>query len=161
MRAWWESLAQRERRVLSVGLAVLVVVLFWIMIWEPLANQRSSLRNEVSRLSSELAWMQQVADQVRRQAAVQRSQGETGRSNGSVLTLVEVSANAAGVKPALERLQPEGQGARLWLEGVGFDALLVWLAELEQRHGLLVSQLAVDVGDEPGRVSARILLEPR
>ena len=75
--------------------------------------------------------------------------------------MIEVSANAAGLKEAIERVQPEGEGARLWFEAVAFDNLVRWMAELEQRQGLLVSQLAVDAGTEPGVVSARVLVEPR
>jgi general secretion pathway protein M len=82
-------------------------------------------------------------------------------ATGSVLTLIEVSANAAGIKEAMERVQPEGKGARLWFDTIAFDTLVRWLAELEQRQGLVVSQLSVNAGAEPGMVSARVLVEPR
>ena len=95
-------------------------------------------------------------DDVRRRARM--SQGETS-SSGSVLTLVEVSAHAAGLKEALSRVQPEGQGARLSFDQVGMDALLSWLADLEQRQGLQVTQLALDVTEAKGIVSARLLVE--
>lgn len=160
MNAWWSGLAPRERMIVSAGLAVLVVLVLWLWVWEPLSNNRSTLQAEVSRLSTDVAWMQQQADQVRRRATLQRN--TTAReSNGSVLTLLEVSANAAGIRQPLERVQPESDGARLWFDGVGFDALVAWLGELERRHGLQISQLAVDVSNEPGRVSARVLVEPR
>jgi len=85
--------------------------------------------------------------------------GSSNAAGGSVLTLVEVSANAAGLKSALSRVQPEGQGARLSFDQVGMDALLGWLADLEQRQGLQVTQLAFDVSDTTGMVSARLLVE--
>ncbi len=160
MNVWWAGLAPRERIIVIAGLVVLAVMVLWLMVWEPLSNKRSNLKAQVSSLSTDVAWMQQQADQVRRRSNMQ--QGSRAReSNGSVLTLVEVSANAAGIRQPLERVQPESEGARLWFDGVGFDALVGWLGELERRHGLQISQLSVDVSGETGKVSARVLVEPQ
>src|SRR5690554_2523271 len=111
MNAWWAGLAPRERVILGAGVAVLVLLLLWLAIWEPLAKKRESLRTDISALSADLAWMQQVAGQVKRRAAQQQTQGNGATAGGSVLTLVEVSASAAGLRDSLERVQPEGQGA--------------------------------------------------
>ncbi|MGB7388194.1 MAG: type II secretion system protein M [Pseudomonas neustonica] len=156
MKSWWAGLAPRERLILLAGSVFLLVMAFWLVIWEPLIAGRAELRQEVRTLSAERLWMEQVVDDVRRRARM--SQGETS-SSGSVLTLVEVSAHAAGLKEALSRVQPEGQGARLSFDQVGMDALLSWLADLEQRQGLQVTQLALDVTEARGMVSARLLVE--
>lgn len=161
MKDWWAGLAPRERVILGGGVLVLALVLAYLMVWEPLAQKRQQLRDDISALSADLAWMRQVAPQVRRRAAQQVSQPSMGSAGGSVLTLVEVSARAAGLHESLERVQPEGTGARLWFAETGFDGLLRWLGELEQRQGLQVSQLAVDAGSAPGTVTARIKVEPR
>lgn len=161
MKSWWAGLASRERVVLGGGATLLALMLIYLMVWEPIAIQREQLRSDISGLSADLAWMQQVAVQVKSHASQQSNQPSAGAVGGSVLTLVEVSARAAGLHGALERVQPEEQGARLWFTDTGFDGLLRWLGELELRHGLRVSQLAVDAGNAPGMVTARIKLEPR
>lgn len=161
MKAWWAGLVPREQRIVLSGLVALVVLLLWLGVWEPIAESRAALRSETSTLSTDLAWMQQVADQVRRRGAQQRSQPSSIGAGGSVLTLIEISANAAGIKEALGRVQPEGQGARLSFDEVGFDSLVGWLNDLENRHGLQIRQLAVDVSSSPGMVSARLMVEPR
>lgn len=161
MKTWWAGLAPRERAILGAGLAVLLVLILWLWVWEPIAKGRSELRSEVAALQAELGWMEQVSDQVRRRAAQSSAAAGASAAGGSVLTLVEVAANASGLKSDIERVQPEGQGARLWFDEVGFDRLIAWLGQLEQRHGLKVSQLAVDARGEPGMVSARVLVEPR
>lgn len=162
MNHWWAGLAPRERIILIAGLAVLGLLTFWLLAIEPIVNQRAELRREVMQLTADHTWMQQTAVEVRRRAGMQRDiqPGLTG-ATGSVLTLIEVSANAAGIKEAMERVQPEGKGARLWFDTIAFDTLVRWLAELEQRQGLVVSQLSVDAGAAPGMVSARVLVEPR
>jgi len=158
MKAWWAGLAARERLILMVGGAVLALIVFWIAIWEPLVQGRSALRAEVARLSAEAVWMDQVADDVRRRARLAPASTSVP-AQGSVLTLIEVSANAAGLRQALSRVQPEGAGACLSFDQVGFDPLMSWLADLESRQGLQVTQLSIDVGEAPGQVAARILLE--
>jgi len=157
MKSWWVGLAPRERVILLAGSALLLVLAFWVGVWEPLIAGRAELREEVRTLSAERLWMEQVVDDVRRRSRLQ--QGSSNATGGSVLTLVEVSANAAGLKSALSRVQPEGQGARLSFDEVGMDALLSWLADLEQRQGLQVTQLAFDVSETAGVVSARLLVE--
>ena len=161
MNAWWAGLAPRERIILMIGSIMLLLIIFWLMVLEPIADRRAGLRAEVVALSSDYQFMQQHAVEVRRRAGMQRNNNTAAAGAGSVLTLVEVSANAAGIKSVMDRVQPEGQGARLWFEQVGFDQLLAWLSELEQRQGLAVSQIAVDAGSQPGMVAARILVEPR
>ncbi len=160
MNAWWAGLTLRERVILVGGVGLLVVMLLWLAIWEPLAARRAATITDIQTYSADLAWMQQVAGQVKRRAQ-QSGNEQQGPASGSVLTLLEVSANAAGMRKSIDRVQPEGTGARIWLEETAFDALLIWLSELEQRHGLRVTQLAVDAGATPGMVSARIQVEPR
>ena len=144
MSNWWAGLAPRERLILMAGSVVLGLLLVWLAIVEPVARQRADLRSEVTALSADYGWMQQVATEVRRRAASQRTGQASSAGNGSVLTLIEVSANATGIRSSMERVQPEGPGARLWFDKVSFDALVTWLSELEQRQGLQISQLAVD-----------------
>lgn len=161
MKAWWAGLAPRERRILVLGAVALGLILAWVAVWEPLLQGRSALRSDVARLSAEAVWMEQVADDVRRRARLEQRSPALPGAGGSVLTLIEVSANAAGLRSALTRVQPEGEGARLIIDAVGFDALMGWLAELELRQGLRVSELMIEGQQAAGQVSARLLLERR
>ena len=161
MKAWWAGLAPRERRILVLGAVALGLILAWVAVWEPLLQGRSALRSDVARLSAEAVWMEQVADDVRRRARLEQRAPALPGAGGSVLTLIEVSANAAGLRSAPTRGQPEGEGARLIMDAVGFDALMGWLAELELRQGLRVSELMIEGQQAAGQVSARLLLERR
>lgn len=160
MSAWWVGLTLRERAILAGGAVLLVLVVLWLLVWEPVAERRAATIADIQHYSADLAWMEQVAGEVKRRAK-QTDTTQKPASGGSVLTLLEVSASAAGLRKSIERVQPEGLGARLWFEETAADALLAWLGELEQRHGLRVTQLAIDAGAAPGVVSARIKVEPR
>ena len=102
MKAWWAGLAPRERRILVLGAVALGLILAWVAVWEPLLQGRSALRSDVARLSAEAVWMEQVADDVRRRARLEQRAPALPGAGGSVLTLIEVSANAALQVSALE-----------------------------------------------------------
>ena len=128
MKDWWATLPARDQRVLLFGSLALTAILGWLLLWEPLQLKREQLRADNAQLQADLSWMQQVAPEVRRRAAGSGRASVQRPSAGSILSLVEVSASAAGLREQLERIQPEGQGARLWLEAVAFDRLMAWLA---------------------------------
>jgi general secretion pathway protein M len=73
------------------------------------------------------------------------------------LTLVANSAARAGLQ--LLRYQPEGGGGvSVVLQNQSFNALIGWLADLEQRDHVAVKQISIDAQSEPGLVNARINL---
>ena len=44
------------------------------------------------------------------------------------------------------------------LQNQSFDALIAWIAELEQNDHVTVKQISVDAQSEPGLINARIIL---
>ena len=58
MKSWWAGLAPRERLILLAGSVFLLVMAFWLVIWEPLIAGRAELRQEVRTLSAERLWME-------------------------------------------------------------------------------------------------------
>jgi general secretion pathway protein M len=78
---------------------------------------------------------------------------------GSLLGRVDVAVREAGLSGTVRRVQPEGDDrVQVWLEGIGFDAMLGWLTVLQRDHGVRVDSLAVDRRAEPGMVDGRVLL---
>ncbi|KKK85009.1 hypothetical protein LCGC14_2777630, partial [marine sediment metagenome] len=55
--------------------------------------------------------------------------------------------------------EPDGQRLSVVLADAGYDTLVTWLAELQAREGLGVVSAEIDRRIEPGRVSARLVLE--
>lgn len=57
---------------------------------------------------------------------------------------------------AIRRIEAVGDGARLDVEEAGFAELILWIEELEVRHGLSVTAVEMDRRPEPGTVGARL-----
>jgi general secretion pathway protein M len=105
-------------------------------------------------------WMQERAAEVRRL----RGSGAAmpaAASSESLLALVDRSAREGGLARAVRRIEPDGGGARLWMEQAGFAELMRWLVTLEHAHGVSISSLTLERQPTPGLVNARVTLVAR
>jgi type II secretory pathway component PulM len=97
--AWWQGLAERERRVLGGGALVLVAVLVWLLLWEPAAQGIRKLQADLPQLVAQDASMRALAAE----AATLRA------ANGNVAAIAPADRLAA-VRRSLQR-------AGLWRDG--------------------------------------------
>lgn len=152
------GLQPRERVVVVAAAAVLLVLLVYLMAWEPLNRRVGSLRQSLESQSETLSWMRAAAVEVR--ALKSGARAGAGTANQSLLTVIDQSARAGGIKPALQRMEPEGSKAvRLWLGATSFDGLVAWLGQLERQHGIQVTAMSLEPKEIPGIVEARVTLE--
>lgn len=155
LKEWWDTLQPRERTYLSAGAVAVVFVLLYATVWAPLTGSVENLRSTVAKQREDLAWMEQAAGQIKQ---LQRSSPQAGRGN-SMLATVDQRINAAGLKSALSRMEPEGQDSvKIWLSRGSFDNLITMLGKLEQENGIYVESLSVTTTDDTGRVDARATL---
>lgn len=150
IRAWWSARTSRERTMVSVGVAFVVIALVWALALNPLAQRRAELQRAVPEQRALLAWMESLPT---------GSQNRTGAVQGSLFAVVDRSARATALAGTLSRVQPEGAATvRVWFDDAPFNDLVIWLAVLERDHGIHVTAMAVDRTAAPGRVSARLTL---
>lgn len=158
LRKRWEALAPRERRVLGVGALVLVSVLGYLLLWEPLAQRRDAWRVRVVAAEADLAWMRGVAPQLEAQAANGGTNFVT--DSRSLLARADASARDAGLANALLRVEPVAANqVRVYFEQAGFDAMMRWLELLAERHGTRVTEMSAQRSTGVGLVDARVTLE--
>jgi len=159
IRAWWDGLQQRERRVLGSGALLAAAMLGWALLWYPLSHARQDLVARVARQHDDLAWMRQALAETRDLRA-QGARGRADRQGKSLLALADVSARGAGLTGALKRVEPAGSGSvRISLEVADFDALMTWLDALARDYGVQVSDFSTDKVEGLGLVNARVTLE--
>ena len=83
--------------------------------------------------------------------------GPPGAGQRSLLPIVTREANSQGIR--LNRLQPESDGAvSVVLQAQSFNAVIEWLARLQQAHNVSVQRVSVDAEGKPGLVNAQIRL---
>jgi len=65
MKDWFAGLEPRERLLVSGGGVVLLVLLLYLMIWEPIAGNYRALNDGVAEQKKTLAWMKQAAAELK------------------------------------------------------------------------------------------------
>jgi general secretion pathway protein M len=153
LRAWWSSLAERERRVLAGGGVALALIVVYAAVYEPLVGAHQQRRDD-------LAAARAVAMELERLSAVAPGGGPALSGAGqSLLAIVDQSRQASGIAKPPSRLQPEGEATvRIWLEDVPFEALMRWLGDLQTRYGVRVEAADIQRESGPGLVNARLTL---
>src|SRR5690606_31951363 len=137
-------------------IAVLITILYLAVI-EPLATYRAQLESGVESQRELVSWMRAATDVLRERGPVNVP---AVSSDGSLLALADSSARSAGMSAALRRIQQDGSDAvRMRFEGANFDRLIVWLDELESRHGVSVREMTVDRAEGAGLVNVSLTLE--
>ena len=159
MKEWFNNLDQRERRTLISGVVLLVVLILYLAVWEPLANKTQSLRKANQENHQLVDWMEQSADEARQFG--RKAGGPSGRSKDqSLLGIVDRTAKQAKLGKSVKRVQPDGKTkARVWLENVVFNDMIKWLEGLQHREGIRIDTTVIEKQDEPGLVNARLVLE--
>lgn len=155
LRNWLAGLAPRERNLVYAAGGLAIIALLYLLLVLPITTMAAKRAARVEQKTADLAWMRQVAPQVAAAAAAGAADG----SGESLVVLVDRTGREAGLGGALRDQSPSGdQGLRLRLEAASFDVLVVWLASLQQQHGVKVEAATIDATATPGLVNASLTL---
>jgi general secretion pathway protein M len=119
-RAWWQTLAARERRLFLAGAAVLTLYLTWALAVQPAWRTIAGAAAERDALEVQWQTMQRLAEESRQLRAA------TPVSPAQAATALQAATARLG---SAGRLTIQGDRAVLTLTGVGTAALRDWLAE--------------------------------
>lgn len=155
LQRWLGGLAPRERNLVYLAAALLVVALVYLVVVLPVTTAAKHRAARIEQKASDLAWMRQVAPQVMAAAAA----GGGAASDESLVVLVDRTGRGAGLGSAIRDQSPNGEhGLRLRLEGAPFDVLVAWLASLQQQHGVRIDGATIDAAGAAGLVNASLTL---
>ena len=148
--AWYAGLQAREQRVVVGGAVALCALIVFGGILLPLESAVSTAHKMQQTRREDLAWMRMNA------AEIQAGGTPPAESTEAPVVLVDRIGREAGLGSAMRGTQPSGAGVRVQLEAAPFDALVGWLAMLEERYGLAIESISVDRAAKPGVVNANI-----
>jgi general secretion pathway protein M len=159
MRAWWNGLVARERRLVAASAIVVVLMLGWAFVWHPLVMKRAELRDAVDAERRDLAYVRVAAADVERLRTTGKA-ARRDRQGRSLLALADATARAGGLEGALKRVEPVGPtSVRVSFEIARFDALIGWIEGLTRDYGIEATDFSADRADGVGLVNARVTLQ--
>ncbi len=156
LRNWYDTLQARERVMVVITAVVVAITLFYIALWEPVRNGLQQELKKQQSLQTNLAWMQQAAQQVRSLRASGANAQNRDIDSPVSLTL-EKTAASSGIKSRIGKLESTGKDkARVRLDNVDFNQMMLWLNTLQNTYGISADSITIDATDKPGLVNARI-----
>lgn len=151
MKEWFAGLNQREQLSLIVLGIALVLYLLYMLAWAPLAERRQELAVQNVSVAESLQRVDAMVSEIIRL----REGGVASTARRNLTSLVNQSTGRHGLQ--VSRLQPNSRGdIQVRLENAVFDDLLAWLDDVENREGLLVTEIAITRSGSSGRVNATI-----
>ena len=151
MKEWFAGLNQREQLSLVILAFALGVYLLYMLAWAPLAERRDQLTVQNHEVAQSLQRVDAMVSEITRL----RAGGGAVSSQRNLTALVNQSTSRHSLQ--VSRLQPNSRGdIQVRLENAVFDDLVAWLDEVENREGLLVTEVAITRTGESGRVNASI-----
>jgi general secretion pathway protein M len=153
----FRQLQERERRMVTIGGAVALLLLVFVIVM-PLERSVGASAQRLERKRDDLAWLRSVAPQLR---------GLTAASappplRESLVVLVDRTARESSLAKSLVGSQPSGDGGlNVRLDQVPFDGLVAWLAQLRDHYGIRVDSATIDAANTPGTVNATLVLHTR
>ncbi len=121
LQAWWAGLAARERRMVAVAAAVVVLGAVWMLAVQPAWRTLQRAPAEIEKLDAQLQAMQRLATEAQQLRA---APPVTAEQAGAALQAATARLGEQG------KLALQGSGrAVLTLNNAGSGALRDWLAE--------------------------------
>ena len=143
LEGFWRSRPERERRFVAAGAALLAIALAYAYAWLPVARERDRLAVSVPELRMAARAMERDAQEIARLNAVAHPAAR------DIKSVLEQSAAATGMRPALAEVAAQGEGrARATLPSVRAAQWLPWIARLQSEHGIRLESARMQrVGD--------------
>jgi len=160
LQRWLDSLQTRERQLVTGGSITLIVILFYLLIWDPVFTKLEETRQSVESQRQLLIWMQTSAQEIRNLQASGASLSPQ-LANQSISSLVTMSAQSNGVQDFVSKLDSTKDGVEVQLTNADFDRMMTWLNDLQTRYTIQPRKITGEPQADPGTVNARITLEKK
>jgi type II secretory pathway component PulM len=149
-RQWWQLRSPAERTAWLIVGGIALVLVAWLLIWQPLTRETERLERRLMEQRAALATARRQADEI---ATLARSAVEP--SPRDARADVESTLARQGLKAtAIDR--GEDQRLRVTLDAVSFEALTRLLEALQRDARLNAVDLTAAARVEPGQVRAEM-----
>ena len=159
MKDWFANLESREQLFVGIGSLLVAVIVVWGLLWLPLDKGHKNMQASVVDWQSSLAELRALA--ANQPAGDRTGSGRPVATTESPVIVVDRTLRERSLNNTVKRQQPTPNGVRVEFENVAFDQLVVWLGDLNTRHGMEVQAGSLSLASRagPGRINASLTLE--
>jgi len=159
MIEWFKQLTLREQQTLLVGALVLVFIIVYFLVWEPLVKERAYLEQTVLVQKENLRWMQAAAVEIEQLRQPLNSATSAIKNKPSLLSLIDRSSRQGVLKKVEKRIEPKGeQEVRVTFKAISFTDFVQWLAQLANNHQIVVKIISIESLSTPDQVKINVTL---
>lgn len=149
---FWSERNQRERTMLTVAFAVIVVGLFYVLLIDPALSGRQDLEKKLPALRQQAAEVQAMAKEATALA------GKTAAAPAAPATRESLQASLTRKGLKAQNVSVTGELVKVQLTGVSFAGTVDWLDEIQRTARLSVVDATVDAQAQPDTVNATLTL---
>lgn len=150
-QARFQSLTDREQKLVLVSAVVVVIGLFYWLVWSPLTSGIAQQQRLLDNQQQLLVWVEDSAARAKQLRAVSAG---SASFRGSLPQAVNTTTNRHNI--VISRMQPQGDEMQVWIDQAPFDDLVAWLHALEQM-GVVIQQADITESGVPGYIKVRRL----
>lgn len=149
---FWQQRDARERRLLSMAAAAIMLALIYLVLLNPALSGRAKLQEKIPQLRQQVAEMALLSTQQAQLAASLSDQvAPVSREQ------IDASLSSRGVKT--QALAVSDDIVRLQIQSVNYGSLMEWLVEMQKAARLTVEEARVTALPESGQVSVSLTLK--
>jgi general secretion pathway protein M len=150
MKEKWEALNLKEKRLVMLMGAFLLLLALYHLIWQPLNNGVSSTEKSIKRQQALLSWVKTNTTFYTDNVGNVDTEG-----HDSLSRIVNQSAQKKQIQIA--RIQPQNNALQVSIDKVPFNVLMAWLHDLSFKENVSVLNFDISKSDDAGVVSVRRL----
>ena len=158
LNQWLETLEQRERYIVIGGAIAFIIMLFYLMIWEPVVSNHEQQQNQNIAQRQLHSWMKDAAGEIQQLKSAGGSSLAKSRDQ-SISSLADRSSITSGIKPYIDKIDQNKKGVKVSLKSANFDKIINWLADLENKYAITASKIKIEKSRIEGAVDAQVTLE--
>ncbi|QFI39277.1 type II secretion system protein M [Moritella marina ATCC 15381] len=151
MKAHWQQLEQKEKQLISILIATLLLAGGYWLLWQPLQDNIVNTQRKVNVQTQTLADVKVLGQKI-----TELQGGQVARVAAGDLNQL-VSRSAARHKIAISRIQAKTNSLQVWIDDVNFNQLTSWLEKLNKQYGIEIQNIDLSVSDTKGMVKVRRL----
>ena len=153
---WWNQLASREKKTISIGGLILIFFFIYQCLWTPLQSSLLNLRQRIISEQKTVLWMQSVDKMMQAHGAI----GRNKVSPVILLDQMQKQIRLHGLESGLGQLkQSENKSITMQFQKVEFDRLMTFLMGVVKENPVSITRLSVHALDVQGYVSTEIAIK--